>query len=170
MSHPLVLALFPTRDDAARAARALHDLGVAPEELSIVSRDHMDAGTLAQAFDGTPGADLEDSRFAARLGELSAYALTAISVVLPGVGSVLAAGPFAAELGEAAGHMAGGLPSVLGGAGIDPARAEQWQAQVEQGAVLLGVHALRVDAAAIEDTLRAQAPADFERTSWSGGA
>ena len=68
MKHPLVLAMFTTRDRAARAARSLHAAGVTREELSIVARDHEEAGELADAYDGTPGADLEDSRIATRLG------------------------------------------------------------------------------------------------------
>lgn len=167
MTHPLVLALFNSRDRAARAAEALHALGVRREELSIVSRDHQEEGALAEAYKGTPGVDLEDSRLAARFGELGAYALAAIAVVLPGLGPVLTAGPLAAELGEAAGHVAGGLPAVLRQAGVDEGRAARWQDAVEQGAVLLGVHAITVDVEHIEGTLAAAAPDDSGRASWA---
>lgn len=166
MAHPLVLALFTTRDRAARAARALHSAGVAREQLSVVSRDHEEEGVLAEVYQGTPGVDLEDSRGAARLGELSAHVLAAIALVLPGLGPVLAAGPLAAELGEAAGHVAGGLPAVLRDVGIDEGRAIRWQEAVEGGAVLLGVHAVSVDVEVIERTVAAAAPDDWERASW----
>lgn len=166
MAHPLVLALFTTRDRAARAAEALHGAGVTREQLSLVSRDHQEEGVLAEAYGATPGADLEDSPRAARLGELSAHALAAIAVVLPGLGPVLAAGPLAAEFGEAAGHVAGGLPAVLREVGIDEGRAIRWQEAVEGGAILLGVHALTVDVEVIERTIVAAAPDDWERASW----
>lgn len=167
MSHPLVLALFTTRDSAARAARALHAAGVTAGELSVVARDHEDEGVLATAYDATPGADLEDSSIASRLGELSAYVLTAMSIVLPGLGPALAAGPLAAELGEAAGHVAGGLPAVLREAGVDEARALAWKDAIEGGAVLLGVHAIGTSADRIEAALREAAPDALERASWN---
>ncbi len=166
MAHPLVLALFTSRPRAARAAEALHAAGVAREELSVVARGHEDEVALAHAYHATPGADLEDSRLAARLGELGAHLLAAIAVVLPGVGPVLASGPLAAELGEVAGHAAGGLPAVLRGMGIEEGQAIRWQGLVEQGAVLLGVHAVSVDADLVERALAATAPDELERVSW----
>jgi hypothetical protein len=167
MSHPLVLALFTTRDRAADAARALHAAGVTREDLSIVARDHDDEGVLAAAYEGTPGVDLEDSRVAARLGELSAYVLAAVSVAVPGLGPALAAGPLAAGLGEAAGHVAGGLPGVLRGAGIDEAKAVAWEESVEGGAVLLGVHAISAPPERIEAALRGAGADDLLRTEWN---
>ena len=166
MKHPLVLAMFTTRDRAARAARSLHAAGVTREELSIVARDHEESGELAEAYDGTPGADLEDSRIAARLGQLSAHVLAAVSVIVPGLGPALAAGPLAAELGEAAGHVAGSLPGVLRGAGIEEARALSWQEALESGGVLLGVHAISTPADRVEATLREATPDDLARTWW----
>ena len=166
MKHPLVLAMFTTRDRAARAARALHAAGVTREELSIVARDHEDSGELAEAYEGTPGSDLEDSRVAARLGQLSGYVLAAVSVIVPGLGPALAAGPLAAELGEAAGHVAGSLPGVLREAGIEEARALSWQEALESGGVLLGVHAIGTPADRIETTLREASPDDLAQTWW----
>jgi hypothetical protein len=166
MSHALVLALFNSRDRAAVAARALHAAGVSAEDLSVVARDHEDEGALASAYGATPGADLEDSTVASRLGELSAYVLTAISLVLPGLGPALAAGPLAAELGEAAGHVAGGLPAVLREAGIDEGRAVAWRDAIEGGAVLLGVHAIGTPVDRIEEALRSAAPDALERAVW----
>jgi hypothetical protein len=166
MSHPLVLAVFASRNRAAQAARALHALGVTREELSVVARDHEEEGVLAGAFDATPGADLEDSRVASRLGELSAHVLAAVSVIVPGIGPALASGPLAAELGEAAGHVAGSLTGVLRDSGIDETRALAWQDAVEGGAVLLGVHAIGTPAPRIEETLRQQSPDDLALTEW----
>lgn len=166
MTHPLVLAIFSTPDRAAEAARALHAIGVTREELSVVGRDHQEAGELAGAFDATPGADLEDSRVASRLGELSAHVIAAVSVVVPGVGPALAAGPLAAELGEAAGHVAGSLTGVLRDAGIDEARALAWQDAVESGAVLIGVHAVGTPVERIREALDRVSPDDLAQTQW----
>ena len=81
MSHPLVLALYADAATAAAAARALHGVGVSRDQISVVSRNHDEEGVLAEQLDASPGADIEDSRPAARLGELSGHVLAAIALV-----------------------------------------------------------------------------------------
>src|SRR5918996_1082345 len=111
-------ALYPTPTAAAAGARALHAAGVGREQISVVARNHDEQGALAEQMDATPGADIEDSRRAAVLGELSGQVLAAIAIVLPGIGPIVAAGPLSAGLGEAAGHVAGGVASALESAGV----------------------------------------------------
>jgi hypothetical protein len=170
MSHPLVLGLFPSPAAAAAGARALHAIGVTREQISVVSRNHDEEGAFAEQMDATPGADIEDSRPAARLGELSGQVLAAIATVLPGIGPIVAAGPLSAGLGEAAGHVAGGIASALSGAGIDEARAASLQRAVEQGAVLLGVHADASGMAAIRDALSRSGATDVTTANWPESA
>src|SRR5215210_4471864 len=140
MPHPLVLALYPSPAAAAGGVRAMHEAGVLRDQISIISRNHDEDASLAVQMDATPGVDIEDSRAASRLGELSGYVLAAIAVALPGIGPIVAAGPLAAGLGEAAGHVAGGLASALTAAGVDEARALAFQNSVREGAVLVAVH------------------------------
>src|SRR5918993_1010643 len=109
MSHPLVLGLFASPAAAAAA------------------RSHDEEGALAEQMDATPGADIEDSRPAARLGELGGQVLAAIALVLPGIGPIVAAGPLSAGLGEAAGHVAGSMASVLTNAGVPEPEADELQ-------------------------------------------
>src|SRR5215218_2202693 len=118
MSHPLVLGLFADAAAAAGAARALRGIGLPPQRVSIVARSHDTEGEVADASGASPGSELEDSRPASRLGELSAHLLAAVALALPGVGTIVADGPLAAGLGEAAGHLAGGLARALEGAGM----------------------------------------------------
>jgi hypothetical protein len=143
MSHPLVLAVFDTADDAAHAARALNAVGIGAEHLSVVARNHEEEGDLATRIGATPGAEIEDSRVASRLGELSAQVLAVIALVLPGIGPIVAAGPLSAGLGEAAGHVAGHLSAILERAGVAGDRAHAFERAVEAGAVLLGAHVAR---------------------------
>jgi hypothetical protein len=150
MPHPLVLGVFDTVAHAAHAARAVHALGVGADQLSVVAKTHDESGVLARAFDATPGAEIEDSRSAGRLGELGAYLVAAVAVGVPGLGPIVTAGPLSAELGEAAGHAAGGLTTILRRAGIDGAVAERWERRVQDGAILLAVHATSANAEAIQ--------------------
>src|SRR5918992_2402095 len=124
--HPLVLGLFDDAGSAARAARVLRELGHERERVSIVARSHDEEGAIAEAAGASPGAEIEDSRSAGRLGELSAHFIAAIAFVLPGVGPIVADGPLAAGLGEAAGHLAGDIGRVLTRAGLPRHQAEGW--------------------------------------------
>jgi hypothetical protein len=166
VAHPLVLALFSSRDAAAAAARALHDARVPRDRISIISRNHDEESALASDLGATPGSEIEDSPAAGRLGELSGYILAAIALVLPGVGPIVAAGPLAAGLGEAAGHVAGGLSSALQGAGMAAARADAIEQAVKDGDILLGVHTTPSDAAAVHELLRASGGRESDIATW----
>jgi len=167
MSHPLIVALFGNPESAAVAARELHAAGVTRERISIISRNHDEETSLADNVGGTPGVEIEDSRTAARLGELSGYLLAAIALVLPGVGPIVAAGPLAAGLGEAAGHVAGGVASTLTGAGLAPARAEALQSAVEGGAILLGVHTVDSKVDVVRAIFVAAGASEIEMARWT---
>jgi hypothetical protein len=167
VTNSLVLALFPTAAIAAEAATALHTLGLSRDQISVVARSHADARALADRVDATPGVELEDSRAAALLGELSGRVLAAIALVLPGIGPIVTAGPLAAELGEAAGHMAGSLASVLEDAGLTAERAAGLQREVAHGAVLLGVHVEASDVTRVRDRLSAAGAMQLETLPWT---
>jgi hypothetical protein len=166
MPHPLVLGVFDTVPAAAHAARAVHALGVGARDLSVVARDHVEAGQLARALDATPGAEIEDSRSAALLGELSAYVVAAVAVGVPGLGPVVTAGPLSAELGEAAGHAAGGLKAVLRGAGVSAAQASSWEDSIQRGAILLAVHATPGSAEAVQGAFEQSGAIDVTIAQW----
>ena len=166
MPHPLVLGLYSTPSAAAAGARALHALGVARDQISVVSRNHDEAGALAEQMDASPGADIEDSRPAARLGELGGQVLAAIALVMPGIGPIVAAGPLSADLGEAVGHAAGGLASVLASAGVPQARADALQREVERGSVLVAVHVTSGNTPAIVEALTATGAANVDTANW----
>jgi hypothetical protein len=167
MSHPLVLALFPTPAAAAEAAVRIHGLGVGKEHISVVTRNHDEERSLADRIEATPGVELEDSRSAGILGELSGWVFAAAAIVTPGMGPIVAAGPLAAELGEAAGHAAGSLASVLQAHGLPRERAQTLQQMVAQGAVLLGVHAGSADADPIRERLSSAGATRVETMTWT---
>lgn len=167
MSHPIVIAAFSDLSQAAAAARALQAAGVTRDRLSIISRNHDEESSYAAEMGGSPGAEIEDSRTAARLGELSGYLLAAIALVLPGIGPIVAAGPLAAGLGEAAGHVAGGVATALTGAGIAPDRAEALEAAVESGAILLAVHTVEARIEHIRQILTSAGATHLATGNWA---
>jgi hypothetical protein len=166
MSHPLILGLFDTPAGAASAARALRGLGLDAKQVSIVARSHDAAGEVADAAGASPGSELEDSRPASRLGELSAHFLAAVALALPGIGPIVADGPLAAGLGEAAGHVAGGLARMLERAGFSAEEAEAWQTRVEAGAILVGAHVFSAGAGAAGEAIRAIGASNVGQGVW----
>ena len=168
VSHPLVLALFGDRYVAATAARALRELGVDRADLSIVARTHDDEGVLARDVGGTPGVEIEDSRLGWLLGELSGHILAAIAIVMPGIGPIVTAGPLAADLGEAVGHATGSLSSTLEKAGLSKAQASAWQTRIEQGMVLLGVHAQPDQSLRVRQALEQAGADEVAMATWTG--
>jgi hypothetical protein len=166
MSHPLVLALFDSPAAAASAARELRALGVAATNVSIVARSHDEEGELARAADASPGSEIEDSRPASRLGELSAHLLAPIALVMPGVGPIVADGPLAAGLGEAAGHVAGGIARTLHNAGLEREEADRWEAEIERGAILVGAHVDAAGSAAARGVLARNGASTVRDATW----
>jgi hypothetical protein len=166
MSHALVLGLFDNPAAAAAAARGLVGLGIPRERVSIVARSHDEEVGLAQASGASPGSEIEDSRLAGRLGELSAHLLAAIALVMPGIGTIVADGPLAAELGEAAGHAAGGIARSLERSGLSPSMAKAWETSIEQGALLVGAHVEAASADRASAVLTKSLASDVALGSW----
>jgi hypothetical protein len=140
MTHPLVVGLFESADTATTAARELRTMGVPHERVSIVARSHDEEGIVARASGASPGSELEDSATAARIGEIGGHLLSAIALVMPGIGPIVADGPLAASLAEAAGHAAGGIARTLEGAGLDQEEADEWETKIRHGALIVGAH------------------------------
>lgn len=166
MAHPLVLGLFDTTSAAAAAARELRALGIPQPRVSIVARSHDQEGDLAKATGASPGSEIEDSRAAGRLGELSAHFFAAVAIALPGIGPIVADGPLAAGLGEAAGHVAGGIARALQSAGLPYGDAQEWEGRIERGAILVGAHADAATAAAARDVLSRNGASGIAEGEW----
>jgi hypothetical protein len=63
------------------------------------------------------------------------------SIVIPGVGPFLAAGPIVAALaGAGVGGTAGGMIGALAGAGIPEYEAKRYEGMVKEGGILISVH------------------------------
>jgi hypothetical protein len=160
MTHPLVVGLFQSAGQATTAARELRTMGVPHERVSIVARSHDEEGLVARASGASPGSELEDSATAARIGEIGGHLLSAIALVMPGIGPIVADGPLSASLAEAAGHAAGGIARTLESAGLDQAEAAQWESRIGRGALIVGAH---VAADRVSDARQVLADAGAER-------
>ena len=95
---------------------------------------------------------------------LAAIAAVGTSLVIPGLGLIVA-GPLAAALaGAGAGGAAGSLIGALVGAGIPEHRAKVYEAGLKQGGILIGVEAeTEEEAKALERMLEARGGENLKR-------
>ncbi|MBC8102168.1 MAG: hypothetical protein H7Z41_06245 [Cytophagales bacterium] len=133
---------FSSRDTAQSAVSQLESLGVPRSDISLVFRDEeMGRGktvvtdaTGSHAGEGAGTGSIIGGTLGAVLGALAA---TATSVVIPGVG-ILLAGPIAGALaGAGAGGLTGGVLGALVGAGIPEEHARQYESGINEGGVVV---------------------------------
>lgn len=143
-----VTGLFRDRDSAERVYSSLSSRGYSKDDISLMMSDE----ARGKYFPGG-GADTElgdkalegagvGSAIGGTIGAvLAGIAAIGTSVLLPGVGLIVA-GPLAAALaGAGAGGLTGGLIGALVGSGIPEERAKAYEEGVKQGGMVLGVKA-----------------------------
>lgn len=149
-SGRLVTGLFPDRASAESAYGSAHDRGYSTDDVNLVMSDD----TRKRHFTGTTaGKETELGNKAAEgagiggaiggsVGAIAAaVAAIGTSLVLPGLGLVIA-GPLAAAIaGAGAGAAGGGLIGALIGWGMPEERVKQYEEGVKNGGILMGVHA-----------------------------
>jgi hypothetical protein len=157
-----VTGLFRDKESAERAYSSLAERGYGKDDLNLLMMDE----TRDRLFSPGEPADTDLGRRAlegAGLGSaiggtlgatLAAFAAIGTTVVLPGVG-LLIAGPLAAALaGAGAGGLTGGLVGALVGAGYPEERAAVYESGIKQGGMVMSV------------TARTDEDADYFESVW----
>lgn len=146
----LVTGVFKDRDSAEAAYAATHGRGYSADDVNVVMSDD----TRKTHFTGTTdGKETELGNKAAKgagvggaiggtVGAVAAaIAAVGTSIALPGLGLVIA-GPIAAAIaGAGAGAAGGGLIGALIGWGMPEERVKEYEEDIKQGGILMGVHA-----------------------------
>lgn len=156
-----VSALFPTRDDAERAAAALIDHGVSREEISLLARGPIRGEVPEPASPAeityTSDADVKAGAAAgAGIGGVIGLLATATALAMPGLGPVYAAGTIAAALatgsamGGVAGALVGGVYGALRDLGMGESDAQRFERGIQAGATLVSVRTLAMSTADIQ--------------------
>jgi len=153
----MVTGLFRDRNSAERAWQHATSRGYGKDDINVVMSDD----TRQRYFSGKADTELgskagEGAGIGASVGGAIGAALAAVAamgttLVLPGLGIVVA-GPLAAALaGAGAGGVAGGLVGALIGTGIPEERIKHYEEGIRSGGILMGVQTRdSVDAADIE--------------------
>ncbi|HJR08014.1 MAG TPA: CsbD family protein [Pyrinomonadaceae bacterium] len=148
-SNRMVTGLFRDRDSAERAYGSLSTRGYSKDDVNLLMSDETRKTHFSS--DDAPDTELgskalEGAGAGAAIGGTTGAVLAAIaaigtSVVLPGLGLVVA-GPLAAALaGAGAGGATGGLIGALIGSGIPEDRARVYDEGVRNGGIVMGVNA-----------------------------
>lgn len=141
----MVSGLFKDRDSAERAYQALMDRGYDRDDVNLA----MSSETRTR-YDGTEIGEtaasraLEGTGVGGAIGSITGGLIGAIaairtSLVLPGLGLVIA-GPIAAGLaGAGAGGLTGGLVGAMVGWGLPKDDADEYERSVREGSTVIGV-------------------------------
>lgn len=145
----VVTGLFNDRDSAERAYQSVTSHGYDNNDVNLVMSDetrkkHFARVDAAQTELGTRAAEGAGvgGAIGGTLGAIAAaVAAVGTSLVIPGLGLVIA-GPLAAGIaGAGAGGAAGGLVGALIGWGIPEERVKRYESGIRSGGILLGVKA-----------------------------
>ncbi len=123
----VVVGIFNDRDKAETAVSELKDEGF-EKDLSLVVKDEKGEPSMEDQslMEGTVTGGV--------LGGVAGWLAGAGALLIPGIGPIVAAGPFAATLtGLVGGGLAGGLVDY----GIPEERGEYYEEKVRQGNILI---------------------------------
>lgn len=161
-TSPFVTGLFPDRASAEAAYESAQSRGYSKEDVNLVMSDE----TRTRHFGNEPvqtelgnkaaeGAGIGGAIGGTVGAVLAAVAAVGTSLVLPGIGLVVA-GPLAAAVaGAGAGAASGGLIGALIGWNIPEERVKHYEEGIKKGGILMGLRTRNdEDAAHLQDSWR----------------
>ncbi len=146
----MVTGLFRDRDSAERAYNSLADRGYSKDDVTLMMSDDTRKTHFADTETELGSKAAEGAGVGAGIGGtigavLAGIAAVGTTLVLPGIGLVVA-GPLAAALaGAGAGGIAGGLVGALVGAGIPEERVKHYEEGIKNGGIVMGVKPRSLD-------------------------
>ncbi|MDR3678665.1 MAG: hypothetical protein P4L41_01790 [Flavipsychrobacter sp.] len=144
----LVTGMFTDRDSAERAYDALREKGYSKDEINLIMSDETRKRHFGDTVEKTELGNkaLEGAGTGSAIGGtigaiVGVVAALGTSLLIPGLGIVVA-GPIAAGLaGAGAGGATGGIIGALIGSGIPEERAVVYEKGIKDGRIVMGVHA-----------------------------
>jgi hypothetical protein len=140
----LTTEIFKNQEDAEKAYQDALDAGYAPHDINVMMSEdsrkkYYGSVLVKEGSKASQGLGVGGATGAAVGGIVAAIAAIGTSLVIPGLGLIIA-GPLAAGLaGVGAGSIAGGLVGALIGWGISEDKAKTFETAIKSGGILLGV-------------------------------
>jgi uncharacterized protein YjbJ (UPF0337 family) len=144
-SNRMLTGMFRDKESAERAYGSLASRGYGKDDVNLLMSDETrkthfadsDTALGTKAMEGLGTGSAIGGTAGAILGAIAAIGT---SVVLPGIGLIVA-GPIAAALaGAGAGGATGGLIGALIGSGIPEDRAKAYESGIKEGGIVMGVN------------------------------
>jgi uncharacterized protein YjbJ (UPF0337 family) len=144
----MLTGMFRDRESAETAYNTAISRGYSKDDVNLMMSDQTrdswysgsdadDSALGSKALEGAGTGSAIGGTLGAIIGGIAAIGT---SVLLPGVGLIIA-GPLAAALaGAGAGGLTGGLVGALVGSGIPEDRAKEYEEGVKNGGVVMGIH------------------------------
>ncbi len=145
--YPMATGMFADRESTEHAYNMLHERGYTKDDINVIMSDKTRKAHYSEDGDDTElgnkaaeGAGT-GSAIGGTIGAIAGVvAAIGTSLLIPGIGLVIA-GPIVAGLaGAGAGGITGGVIGGLIGAGIPEERAKLYESGIKEGKVVLGVH------------------------------
>lgn len=168
---PLMTGLFPDRDSAELGYNALAEKGYTKDDVNVVmsedtkKRHFAPAGTETELGNKAAEGAGVGGAIGGTLGAIvAAVAAVGTTLVLPGLGLVIA-GPLAAAIaGAGAGAATGGIVGALVGWNMPEERVRKYQEGIRKGGILMGVRPRSdEDAAHLENAWKTNRAQDIYR-------
>ena len=141
----IVTGMFPDRDSAERAYQSTTARGYSERDINLAMSDDTRKRYFAEGAETELGNKAAEGAgvggaVGATVGAIAAaIAAVGTSLVIPGLGLVIA-GPAAAALaGAGAGGVTGGLIGALVGWGIPEERVKHYESGIKKGGIVMGV-------------------------------
>lgn len=137
-----VLCIATTRSQASNITDSLKAAGFDHDDISVLLADDSATSEFAHEKDTrAPEGAVVGASAGGLLGGSLGLLVGLGTLVIPGVGPFLAAGPIAVALGGlTVGAVAGGIGGSLAGVGIPDADAKLYESRLSAGNLLLSVH------------------------------
>ncbi|MBA2649304.1 MAG: hypothetical protein H0U75_06850 [Legionella sp.] len=141
----LTTEIFKDRESAEKAYQDAIDAGYKPQDINVImsedsKKKYYDSVLVKEGSKASQGAAVGSATGAAVGGLVAAIAAIGTSLIIPGLGLIVA-GPLAAGLaGAGAGSIAGGLVGAMVGWGIPEDKAKRFESDIKSGGILLGIN------------------------------
>lgn len=146
LQHPLMTRSFRDRESAERAYNEIAARGFKPSDIHVLMTDETRKRLFVKGHESTDMGNkaLKGAGVGGAVGgvvgaTVVGLAAAAAAVTVPVLGLVIV-GPLAGALvGGTTGATAGGIVGMMVGAGIPEARAKEYETELKQGGIVLGV-------------------------------
>ena len=137
-----VIGIYPTHSSLEIGVQALKDAGFRHTDISVLyPEDRGDKGSAHMKGEAAPEGAATGASAGAVVGGVLGWLAGIGTLVIPGMGPFIAAGPIIAALaGAGAAGIVGGVAGGLAGLGVPEPEANGYQDRLKDGGTLLSVH------------------------------